>query len=298
MKTQLLPGFDHTDAEACEEMEMDGLVARAVALLQSHVPEEGYYVAISGGKDSSAIKKLCQLAEVKFDAHYNQTTIDPPELVKFLKEHHADVIWERPEMPMMAMVATSYKTPPTRRGRWCCEVYKERGGNNRVKVMGVRREESAGRARNWSEVAEDMHAQKTVCPIVFWSAVQVWAFLRFYSVPYCSLYDEKDEKGELLFDRLGCVGCPLATLEQQEKEFKRWPRFRDNWKKAIIANWEKWHAVPREDGKPRYHAKFRNGEDLWQWWLTAKAPDYARDDCQAGFLWTNEPADQPTEEPK
>lgn len=286
MSDSLLPGFDPTDAEACAEMELDALVARAVTLLQTQQPSEGFYVAFSGGKDSCAVKKLCQLADVRFDAHYNQTTIDPPELVKFIKEHHADVGWNRPSMPMMAMVATSYKTPPTRRGRWCCEVYKEGGGDGRVKVMGVRKQESAGRARNWREVAEDMHGQRAVCPIVFWSDAQVWAFLRAYKVPYCSLYDEG-------WDRLGCVGCPLATLERQKLEFKRWPRFEANWKRAIIANWQKWHAVPREDGKPRYHAKFKTGEDFWQWWLTAKAPDYFRDDCQAGFLWTNEPDDAP-----
>jgi hypothetical protein len=57
-----------------------------------------------------------------------------------------------------------------------------------------------------------------------------------------------------------------------------------HWKRAIVANWEKWHDVPREDGLPRYHAQFKSGEEFWQWWLTAKRAPIV---CQEGILWTN-----------
>ena len=55
----------------------------AIDRLQAFEPLEGYYLAFSGGKDSQCIYHLAVEAGVKFDAHYNKTTVDPPELVRF-----------------------------------------------------------------------------------------------------------------------------------------------------------------------------------------------------------------------
>lgn len=60
-------------------------VEAAIKRLQMFEPEEGYYLAFSGGKDSVCVKALADMAGVKYDAHYNITTVDPPELVAFVK---------------------------------------------------------------------------------------------------------------------------------------------------------------------------------------------------------------------
>lgn len=57
-------------------------VKMALDRIRTFVPDEGYFVAFSGGKDSVVIKALCDLAGVRYDAHYNVTTVDPPELVR------------------------------------------------------------------------------------------------------------------------------------------------------------------------------------------------------------------------
>lgn len=57
----------------------------AIKRLQTFEPPDGYYLAFSGGKDSVCIKALADMAGVKYDAHYNYTTVDPPELVQFVK---------------------------------------------------------------------------------------------------------------------------------------------------------------------------------------------------------------------
>lgn len=54
----------------------------AIDRLKSFEPEEGYHLAFSGGKDSVVIKALADMAQVKYDAHYNLTSVDPPELVQ------------------------------------------------------------------------------------------------------------------------------------------------------------------------------------------------------------------------
>lgn len=288
--SNLLPGFVATDAEATASMSLDQLTNRAIKLLRDNEPQEGYYLAFSGGKDSCVIKELARMAGVKFDAHYASTTIDPPELVRFIKQHHPDVTWMFSKHGnMMHRVATRASPPPTRMARWCCAEYKETGGHGRVKIFGVRAAESAARKRRWSEVSMDTDKWKAVCPIVHWTDGRVWEFIRKHNVAYCSLYDEG-------WNRLGCVGCPLNPASQK-REFERWPAFERNWKKAIIANWEINHKKLREDGKERFHAAFRSGEDLWQWWLTANKPDYMRGDCQSMLLWSNEPGTTDEEAP-
>lgn len=280
-KEPMLPTFLPTDAEAVREMTLEQRKARAIKLLQDNEPEDGYYLAFSGGKDSCAIKHLSKLSGVKFEAWYNQTTIDPPELVRFIKQHHSDTKWNLPKYGnMMSRVATKPAMPPTRSMRWCCDEYKEGGGHGRTKIFGVRASESAARKNRWREVAADAYKNPAICPIVYWTDEQVWELIKTDGVPYCALYDEG-------WTRLGCVGCPLNNTSRI-REFERWPAFERNWKKAIVANWEKYHALPRKDGKPRYHSKFKSGEELWKWWMQEMTPDAMREDCQSMVLWTNE----------
>ena len=285
---QLLPDMEHSDKDRVMRMDLETRVMRALSLLRDNEPEDGYYVAFSGGKDSCVIKELVRMSGVKHECWYNQTTIDPPELVRFIKGHHADVKWNIPKYGnMMHRVSMRNNGPPTRLSRWCCEEYKEGGGGRyRIKVFGVRASESRGRALRWRETSMDGDGGKAVCPIVYWTDSQVWEFLKHYQVPYCSLYDEG-------WDRLGCVGCPLAGPDRQTKEFERWPAFERNWKRAIEKNWETYKDKPRKDGKPRYHAKFKSAEDFWNWWRWEKKPDDPfRQDCQSGLLWTNDPSDE------
>lgn len=259
-------------------------VARAIELLREHEPAEGYYVAFSGGKDSTVIEHLCRVAGVKHEAWYNNTTIDPPELVQHIKKYYPYVKWNNPKVAMLRMVATgadeSGKSPPTRISRWCCGVYKERGGNGKTKVIGVRAAESARRAGLWREwTLHHDGVSGIICPIVNWSDADVWNYIRGNVLPYCKLYDEG-------FTRLGCVGCPLAGPAGQRKEFDRWPKYERNWHRAIVENWERWHAVPRLDGKPRYHAGFKSGEEMWEWWISGvRKKSY--DQCQSDYLYTN-----------
>ena len=276
----------YENVEPSKSHEVEGfsvqqLVERAIKLLQENAPEEGYYLAFSGGKDSCAIKKLAQMAGVAFKAYYNLTTMDAPELMHFMRTEHPDIIFNKPQMPMMHRIATALKTPPTRMGRWCCSEYKEAYGKGHTKIFGVRAAESANRKKTWREISKDNHDDIAICPIVYWSDEQLWEFIRTYDVKYCSLYDEG-------FKRLGCIGCPLSSIKNQDIEFKRWPGFERAWKRAIIKNWEFNKDVPNtRTRKPRYHAKYRSGEDFWKWWRTAKAPDYVKGDCQGEQLYTN-----------
>lgn len=134
-------------------------VQTSIARLRAFEPEEGYYLAFSGGKDSVVIKALADMAGVKYDAHYNATTVDPPELVRFIKQEHPDVSFERPEKTMRQLII-SKKAPPTRLQRYCCQKLKETHGVGRVTMTGVRWAESKGRRDNQGMVTI-LSGQKT-----------------------------------------------------------------------------------------------------------------------------------------
>ena len=72
-------------------------VQRAIEVVRSFEPPEGYYLADSGGKDSTAAKAILRMAGVKFESHYNVTTVDPPELVRFVIRQHEAVIYDMPD---------------------------------------------------------------------------------------------------------------------------------------------------------------------------------------------------------
>jgi phosphoadenosine phosphosulfate reductase len=264
---------------------MATLEAAAIALLRKYEPEEGYYLAFSGGKDSCVIKHLAIKAGVKFTAHYHNTTIDPPELVRFIKKHHPDALWNKPKMNMMKRVAERAGTPPTRRGWGCCEEYKETVSTpGATIIVGVRAAESKARADRWGEhinitTGPKKFRHEYVCPIVHWSDDQLWKYIKDEAMEYCELYDQG-------FKRLGCVCCPLASKKNRIMEGERWPRFKANWKKAIIKSWEnRKDGVNRYTGKPLYQAKFKTGEDFWLWWWEEKAP--TEEDCQMELMFTN-----------
>lgn len=128
----------------------------AIDRLKAFEPPEGYYLAFSGGKDSVVIKALADMAGVKYDAHYNLTSVDPPELVHFVKLF-PDVVIDRPkdkdgnQITMWNLIPKK-KLPPTRVARYCCQALKEFGGKGRLVVTGVRWAESPNRKNNQGEV--------------------------------------------------------------------------------------------------------------------------------------------------
>ena len=238
-------------------------IEQALNLLRLWEPSDGYYLAYSGGKDSGAILRLAQMACVKYEAWYNVTTLDSPELVRFVKNQGSAIHWNRTSESLLTKVV-SVKGPPTRLNRWCCAIYKEMGGYGRVKILGVRAEESRTRKGNWKQVSYHRKTGKPIiCPVLYWTDADIWSFHAQEKLPYCELYDQG-------FERLGCIGCPMSGAYGLVRDFNRWPRYEKLWKRAVIAHWDKWHGVPTRTGTVRWSDGWEDGEAFWRWWKSRK----------------------------
>ena len=68
---------------------VQSMVDESIAFIREHAPDGGYLLADSFGKDSTVLLELTRMAGVKYVHIHNFTGIDPPELTKFGKIHHA-----------------------------------------------------------------------------------------------------------------------------------------------------------------------------------------------------------------
>ena len=224
----------------------------AIERIRQFEPPEGYYVAFSGGKDSIVILDLVKRSGVKYDAHYNLTTVDPPELVKFLRTF-PEVIIDHPEKTMWQLIVQK-RMPPTRIIRYCCVWLKERGGNNRLVLTGIRAAESTKRKkRSMVEQCRTTASKRYLHPIIDWEDCDVWEYIRTTGIPYCSLYDEGHK-------RIGCVLCPMGNKPQMERDALRWPRIAA----AYIRSFQKMIDKRKKDGLP---TEWNTGEEVYDWWI-------------------------------
>ncbi len=229
-------------------------VQTAIARLKQFEPPEGYYLAFSGGKDSIVIKQLANMAKVQYDAHYNNTTIDPPELIYFIKEHYPDVKIENPKHSLLKeLVRQGF---PTRLARWCCKTYKEKGGTGRITVTGIRWEESSRRKR--SRMVELCFTDKTktfLNVIIDWTEQDVWEFIKKHKMPYCKLYDQG-------WKRIGCLMCPFTPTRQRKMQAKQYPKYTE----AFIRAFTRLHEERSKKGL-RSVKMWKDGEEMFWWWL-------------------------------
>lgn len=222
--------------------------------IQQLEPEEGYLLVFSGGKDSTVVEKLADMAEVDYEMKHQLTTVGPPEQINFIRDNYPECEIMKPEKSMWELIPENVY-PPTRLVRYCCRKLKEYAGEDRVCLTGVRAEESQQRAgRKMTEACQKEGSSKRfVNPIIDWTEEEVWQFIEKHDLEYCELYDEG-------YNRIGCIGCPFKSKERRLKDFERYPKYKESYLRAF-------KNMIEERKKRGLEERWESAEEVMHWWI-------------------------------
>lgn len=271
------------------------LEQKAILRLQeaARMSEEYYEAPLlltdSGGKDSSVVKALAERAGIKYEVCHSHTTADAPETVMFVRaefkrmeEKGVKCIVSYPyykgQRVTMWSLIPQKGFPPIRLQRYCCEVLKETAGDGRYIATGVRWAESSRRKKTRGiyeanhkvakrriiltndnddrrQLFETCMARRTATcnPIIDWTDADVWDYIRSEHIPVNPLY-------QCGYNRVGCIGCPMAGLRTRRKEFADYPKYRDAYIRAFDQMLRVWAAKGKE-------TPWRTGVDVYHWWM-------------------------------
>lgn len=255
--------------------------------------------AYSGGKDSDVMLELFSRSGIPFEVHHSHTTADAPQTVYHIRkvfrelevrgikcsiDYHVQPDGRR--ITMWNLIPRKLM-PPTRLVRYCCSILKEGSHKNRMIATGVRWAESTKRKDREAFEAightkkdgvfvsdekmllsdnDDMRrlvercelkAQTVVNPIIDWSDRDIWEFISQERINVNVLY-------QCGYDRVGCIGCPMAGRSQRQKEFADFPTY----KTAYIKAFERMLSMRKEKGM---QTTWKSEEEVFKWWMEDKS---------------------------
>lgn len=269
--------------------------------------DKGFYLAFSGGKDSQALYHIAKLAGVKFEAHMNFTSVDPPQVIRFVRQHYPDVICHAPEDSIYNMAIKKKFLLPSRIIRWCCAELKEKGGAGTVCLTGIRWAESARRAKRneaetsnrqfsgtidefdkWREekikeklknLNQDQYAEQEESHVrcvegkdkIIINPIIHWSdkdVWEFLNYVVKVPHCELYDKG---YTRIGCVLCPMSRYNQKLREERDFPHVKRNWIKVIkkIREDEYDNLLTNADWGGQNEDE--NCENIFEWWISGKS---------------------------
>ena len=249
-------------------------------ILSLQMSNRGFHLAFSGGKDSIVLYHIAKLAGVKFHAEMQITTLDPPEVMHFIRKEYPDVKLNLPPLSFYKLIKKK-KMLPLRQARYCCEVLKEQSGVGSCVLIGIRKSESSRRAKRKEVELTSKSKKKSqlikqdsfdidneithscingddkvlISPIFNWSDKDIWAFIKLYQLKYPSLYDEG-------FKRIGCLFCPMGNSKTKQLELSKYPKVADTIKKSIQ------YLIDNNGYFNNYNA---TADEIFNWYISNKS---------------------------
>lgn len=281
----------------------------AIERLKAFEPKDGepYYLCYSGGKDSDVIRILAQLAGVRHEIHHNLTTVDAPETIAYIKTIPGVMIdkarYDDGTPKTMWNLIPKKKLPPTRLMRWCCAELKEAGGKGRLKITGVRWDESRTRKEN-ADVIRIIGKQKSTLRFIeenninFQLTNQGGVVLNCETGDNEALRDKADIVHHCYRDRsvtvnpivewtdsdvwdflhhYGCQCNPLYQCGEARIGCIGCPLSGNKGRKRDFAKYPKYKAnyirafekmlIARKEAGMQNKQNWRTGEDVYKWWI-------------------------------
>lgn len=97
------------------------------------------------------------------------------------------------------------------------------------------------------------HQDSIVNPVYEWSDADVWDYIKRYELQVNPLYD-------MGYERVGCIGCPLAPYHQRKKEFADFPKY----KTLYINAFDKAIENRKKRGLKEI---WKTGQEMFDWWM-------------------------------
>lgn len=231
--------------------------------------EKGFYVGFSGGKDSQALFHMMQLCNVPFFAYFSPTSIDCPEVIRFIRTYYPEVTFNRITESIFD-VFKQMKVLPSMRIRWCCSHFKERGGEGKVVCTGVRKAESVRRSKRneievsgrkfsghmdefdeWQEkrirrkfknLNQDQFSEAKETEVrcisgkdkILLNPIIEWSEQDVWEFLNKVVEVPHCELYDQGWTRIGCILCPMASGKSTARDLKRWPHVKEKWIRAIM----------------------------------------------------------------
>lgn len=234
--------------------------SESLALLAS-ISHKKLAVSFSGGKDSLVALDLAYRVGIR-NAVFSDTTVEFPETLEYVEEIgdfygiKIDVVRSRVSFFEMAEKIGI----PSRRSRWCCDVFKFRPLAEYARkeglhgfVTGLRRDESRRRRDYKKSDRLFLIPADQINPLLSWKSEDVWDYVAKYDLPSNQLYGD--------YDRVGCWCCPyrsngdwaktrhthpelVARFEDLLKMHSLTMQIRDR-KKYVEGGWSSWVSPQR-----------------------------------------------------
>lgn len=291
------------------------LLRKGEALALKYSPN-GYMLGMSGGKDSQVLYHMAQLAEVKIEPYMSLTSVDPPEVVQFMRHNYPEVKLLPPPISMYKLIVKKCMLP-IRQARYCCAVLKESKGAGRVVLTGIRHQESVRRAkRNAVEITnrkfsgdieqfKDYQEEQIVAKLkkkyknlnvdqfstkqqqsvrciggkdsIIFNPIIEWLDCEVWELLNDVLQVPHCELYDQGSARLGCLFCPMAKKSEKIETRKRYPKVERAYKNAIK---ELLMLRPQTyDALDHYVTDVDDKVNhVWEWWLrNASMAEYISD---------------------
>lgn len=280
------------------------LMRKGEQLAMKYDPTDGYYLAFSGGKDSQCLYHVAQLAGVKFKAHFSPTSVDPPEVIRFIRRNYPAVKFGRLKESIYT-AAERQGILSTRLARWCCQEFKEIGGAGCVVMVGVRHAESVKRSKRNEVEVSSRKFSGNLDTFREWQREQLLKKYKDLNHDQFSIETETDFKcvggndkiiispiihwterdvwdflngmqiGHCeLYDRgrkrIGCILCPFESRTEKIKDIKDYPHVKCKWLntiKTIVAPHSEYGAIIAKQIN-RESTSDEVAELIFDWWIS------------------------------
>ena len=101
-----------------------------------------------------------------------------------------------------------------------------------------------------------------VNPIYEWTDDDIWNYINEMGIETNPLY-------QMGFNRVGCIGCPMASYKDKVMEFEMFPTYKRAYIRAFDKMVEELKRRQKVQGAKR-NLDWNNGQEVFDWWIQKK----------------------------